>query len=115
MKPRHSVRSKHKPNLIGKKGEDNLQKTVGGLLTPGSRGGDLKCDDFLIEKKTTEKNSISVKKDYLEKIERIAFENNKIPALVIEFEALKRSFCPRQWAIVPIEILLEYLELKKNL
>ena len=115
MKPTPKAFSQSMPNKIGKKGEKNLQKKLGGWLTPGSRGGDLKYEDTLIEKKSTEKNSISLKKDYLEKIDRIAFENRKTPVLVIEFEPLKNSYCSTQWAVLPLEFFKELMELKNNL
>ncbi len=102
--------TKSMPNHIGKVGEKHLQKNLGGKLTPGSRVGDLQFEDLLIEKKSTEKRSISVKKDYLDKIERLAFENRRIPALVIEFETTKRSYCPSQWAVIPLDLFKELIE-----
>ncbi len=98
------------PNHIGKIGENNLQKRLGGKLTPGSRVGDLQYEDLLIEKKSTAKNSIVLKKDQLVKIEQLAFENNRIPALVIEFEVLEKSFYDSQWALVKLDFLKELLE-----
>ena len=103
------------PNFIGKLGEKHLQKELGGKLTPGSRVGDLQYSDFLlIEKKSTVNKSISLKKDHLDKIECIAFENRRTPALVVEFETTKRSFRPSQWAVIPLDFLKELLELKEN-
>lgn len=105
------------PNYIGKVGEKKVQKSLGGKLTPGSRGGDLRCGErakVLIEKKSTEKQSIILKKDYLEKIDRIAFGSNSQPVLVVEFEVLKRSACSSEWAVVPIEFFRELLELRNN-
>jgi hypothetical protein len=115
MKPIPKSFSQSMPNKIGKKGEKNLQKHLGGTLTPGSRCGDLKYEDTLIEKKSTEKSSISLKKDYLEKIDRIAFENGKVPILIVEFEVFKKSYCSTQWAILPLEFFKELMELKNNL
>ncbi len=98
------------PNKIGKIGEKHLQKQLGGTLTPGSRVGDLQYKDLLIEKKSTNNNSISLKQDYLTKIDRLAFENNRTPAVVVEFETLKKKICPHQWAIIPLSYLEELLE-----
>lgn len=106
---------KSMPNVIGKVGEKHLQKQLGGKLTPGSRVGDLQFgDSLLVEKKSTEGKSISLKQDYLRKIDRLAFENNRTPALVIEFDTLKKTICPDQWAVIPLHYLKELLELKNN-
>jgi len=109
------MKEKSRPNYIGKLGERHLQKQLGGKLTPGSRVGDLQYEDLLIEKKSTEKRSISLKQDYLEKIDRIAFENRRTPALVVEFETTKSNYCPTQWAVIPLDFLKELLELRKDL
>lgn len=109
MKPKPSF-NRSMPNHIGKKGENNLQKELGGNLTPGSRVGDLQYKDLLVEKKTTAKNSITIKKDQLIKIEQLAFENNRIPALVIEFEVLEKSFYDGQWALIRLDTLKELLD-----
>jgi hypothetical protein len=108
------MKEKSRPNHIGKIGEKHLQKELGGKLTPGSRVGDLQVDDILVEKKSTEKRSISLKQDYLEKIDRIAFENRRTPALVIEFETTKQKYCSTQWAVIPLEFFKELLDLRKN-
>lgn len=106
---------KSMPNHIGKVGEKHLQQELGGKLTPGSRVGDLQYEDeLLVEKKSTTAKSISLKQDYLIKIDRLAFENNRVPAVVIEFETLKKTICPSQWAVIPLHYLKELLELKDN-
>ncbi len=100
------------PNKIGRVGEKHLQKQLGGKLTPGSRVGDLQYKDLLIEKKSTDKSSISLKQDYLVKIDRLAFENDRTPAVVVEFETLKKKICPAQWAVIPLSYLEELLEIR---
>lgn len=110
-----SFNEKSISNHIGKVGEKHLQQQLGGKLTPGSRVGDLQYEDeLLVEKKSTVAKSISLKQDYLVKIDRIAFENDRVPAVVVEFETLKKTICPNQWAIVPLHYLKELLELKNN-
>lgn len=99
------------PNKIGKVGEKKLQKKMGGKLTPGSRGGDLVYNQYvLVENKSTDKKSISLKKDYLDKIDRIAFEGGKHPVLVVGFEATSKNYGEREWAVVPLNFLIELLE-----
>lgn len=104
------------PNKIGRKGEKNVQKSLGGVLTPGSRGGDLMVGkDILVEKKSTNKKSIVLKLDTLDKIDRIAFGSNRHPVLVVEFETEQHSFVNKEWAIVPLDLLKELLDLKNKL
>lgn len=111
MKPTPKTFNQSTPNKIGRRGEKNTQKSIGGKLTPGSRGGDLMLSNFLIEKKSTAGKSISIKQDYLEKISRIAFSGNKSPILVIEFQTLKKKMgCEDQWAFIPLSQLKELLE-----
>lgn len=109
------MKNRSTPNYIGKVGEKHLQKDFGGKLTPGSRVGDLQYDELLVEKKSTKGKSISLKQDHLRKIDRLAFENDRVPALVVEFETLKKTICAEQWAVIPLHYLKELLELKTNL
>jgi len=50
--------------------------------------GDLKSQDFLIEQKDTNAKSMSIKKDWLEKISEEARQKNKIPAMAITIDGL---------------------------
>jgi len=108
------MKNRATPNHIGKIGEKHLQQQLGGKLTPGSRVGDLQYEDLLVEKKSTQGKSISLKQDYLCKIDRLAFENDRVPAVVIEFETLKKKLCPEQWALIPLSYLKELIELKEK-
>lgn len=67
-----------------KKQEDRTAKNLGGQTTPNSGaasfcGGDVKLDNFLIECKTmtTEKQSMSIKKEWLEKTKEEALAQRK--------------------------------------
>lgn len=101
------------PQLIGELGEKNLRKKTGCVLTPGSGRGSIKGDglhDFkrVFEKKTTKSKSIRIKKDDLEKLEMQAGRREAV--MVIEFEV--QRFGSRQWAVVPLNRLLELYELE---
>ena len=67
-----------------KKQEDRTAKNLGGKTVPNSGaakfyGGDVKLDDFLIECKTmtTEKQSMSIKKEWLDKTKEEALSQRK--------------------------------------
>jgi len=82
-------RSRPKVNA-GRPSEKNTAKRLGGRLTPASGAvegakGDIVLDDFLVEAKSTIKNSISLKLDWLLKITGEARKVGKTPALAITF------------------------------
>ena len=104
-------------NEVGKRGEKNLQKETGCVLTPGSGCGKIKGDGVLnrkqmLEKKTTEKKSFTVSTAILEKLCAQAFDSGKEPVLVIEFEACR--FGNTQWAMIPLERLLELYKIESG-
>lgn len=51
-----------------------------------SQGGDIESADFLFEHKRTVKDSIALKRDWLEKVRAGAARLEKTPALIITFE-----------------------------
>lgn len=72
------------------KKEINDAKDFGAKQTIRSGGlwfskGDSKSDDFLIENKTTDKESFSIKAEIWEKISKEALLCNRVPMLSIEF------------------------------
>lgn len=117
-KPKPKSFEEDTSNDIGKRGEKRLQKDTGCWLTPGSGCGGTKGDGIhvgldksMIEKKTTTKKSIVVKKDALEKLQRQAFSANMHPVFVIEFEETR--FGANCWAMVPMDRFIELLESEK--
>lgn len=74
--------------------EKRIAKLLSGRVTPNSGGtkfggGDVIAEPFLIEAKTvtTPKNSISVKKEWIDKINKQAFEQGLREGIVaIQFE-----------------------------
>lgn len=74
----------------GENQEKKLAKKLGMKLQSGSgapwhKKGDIKGEIFLIESKNTEKDSMQIKKSWLDKIEREAHRYGKIPLLIIGF------------------------------
>lgn len=75
--------------------EKTLAKKLNGRITINSGAttdfdkADVESEHFLIECKTTDKKSYSLKKTILEKIEREANFKNKIPLMEIEIGTKK--------------------------
>lgn len=74
----------------GQKAEKHAGKRLGGRLQPGSGSqdhskGDIKGLNFLVESKSTIKDSISVKAEWLKKISQEAIETSKEAAVIIQF------------------------------
>ena len=91
----------------GQKAERKTAKRVGGSANAGSGSiegfkGDITLPTFLVENKSTEHRSISVKLDWLEKITREARERGKSPALSIQFVDKQGTplTCGR-WVMIP--------------
>lgn len=99
----------------GRKAEESLAKRVGGTLQPGSGAldgakGDVKVGDFLMENKSTQGASLSLKQDWALKIYQEALEQNKNPALSIQFvrgngQSEKRD----RWVMITEAMFLELI------
>ena len=80
------------------KQEKRLAKEFGGRVTAGSGSGrnkgDIDLDSFKIEVKRTDNQSISLKKEWLSKIDEEAFSVGKYPALILEIDGL-------EWVAIP--------------
>jgi Holliday junction resolvase len=109
-------------NSHGRKSEERLAKSMAAKLTPGSGAMDHAKGDMVregenitlrIEAKCTNKASISIKHEWLEKITREALETNCQPALTISFVsdngAAKKG---GDWVMIPKTVfdLLEELK-----
>jgi hypothetical protein len=91
-----------------KKAEYDTAKILGGKRVRGSGNqvfskGDVQLDDYLVEVKSTDYNSILLYSSWLVKIEEEARGVNKKPMLVICFNKLPAPF--DKWAIVPLKDL----------
>jgi hypothetical protein len=92
--------------------ERRAAASYGGSTTPGSGSGwirkaDVRTDHFLIECKTTTKESYSLKFADLDKLCKQALTDDKVPVFEIEYAGHKKrfvvldeeDFLPVKWAI----------------
>lgn len=105
--------------LMHQKQEERVARKLDGNVQRGSgnqphRRGDVRaCEEdvwaeLLVECKTTEARSIRVEAKWLEKITREALAQGKEPALNIEIQKMD-LMTPRDWTMVPTELLVELL------
>jgi hypothetical protein len=86
--------------------EKALAKRLGGSTTPASgatdsKKGDIVVGEFLLDDKSTIKDSLTVTKDMLIKISREAREAGKSPALSLSFSNM--GLTAKTWVCVPID------------
>lgn len=89
--------------------ERSLARNIGGRTVPASgafwsRKGDVRTDDLLIEAKTTEAASFSLKKVIWDKIRREALLDGRIPVLAVQIQG-------RNLVVLDEE---DFLELRAN-
>lgn len=100
----------------GQRAEKKTSGRLGVRKNPGSGAveglkGDLTADDFLIENKSTEHRSISIKLEWLEKIHKEARQVGRAPAVTIQFvDKLGNPVPYGRWALVPEDEFSEFLE-----
>ena len=99
---------------IGRLSETRLAKQLGGRLTPASGAlfskGDIDLGPVLLEAKSTIKDSLSVKFDWLSKIAQEARNVGKTPALAISFVAVSGKAWPDgEWVCLPRQAFEEIL------
>jgi hypothetical protein len=91
----------------GQKSERKTAKRLGGTTRPGSGAvagakGDIVLTEFLVENKSTEHASISLKLAWLDKISLEAREEGKAPALAIQFVDKNGNSKKRgRWVMIP--------------
>jgi len=95
---------------IAKNTGGRRQKASGAL--PGSKG-DVRAVELLAECKRTDKKSISITIEYLEKITREASFYNKIPSVAIEIDNPPK-FVNRDWVLLPAGFVEELLEVYRG-
>ena len=98
--------------------EDRIAKAVGGKrqkasgALPGARG-DVRSVELLNECKRTDKKSISISIEYLQKITKEASFYNCIPSVSIEI-ASPPKFVNRDWVLLPAGFVKELLEVYRD-
>lgn len=91
----------------GQKSERKTAKRLGGTTRPGSGAvagakGDIVLTEYLVENKSTEHRSISIKLEWLDKISVEAREEGKTPALSIQFvDKAGNSKRHARWIMIP--------------
>lgn len=90
----------------GRANEKIKAKRLGAKLTPGSgafnQKGDMVYRNFLVENKSTKKDSLALKKEWLLKIQHEAIMAGKLPALSLSFTTDSGADAPPgPWVIVP--------------
>lgn len=99
----------------GQKSERKTAKRLGGITRPGSGAvagakGDILLPDYLIENKSTEHKSISLKLEWLDKISVEAREEGRIPALSIQFVDKQGNSKKRgRWVLIPEDEFLDVI------
>lgn len=92
---------------------DNLDGRPIGGSGGGREKGDVNTKQFKIECKQTEKDSISIKRSWMRKIEVEAFDVGKNPLLVFDFEKTEHS--PQQrWVCIREQDFLAFQEFMES-
>lgn len=91
------------------KQEKRVAKTLNAKVQKASGSqafhkGDIKSKELLIEAKRTDKDSMSVKKEWLIKINAEAAAYNRIPGLSLEFDNMP-NLVPKDWIAIPAKEL----------
>lgn len=96
----HKNSDKKPTRYYSSKQEKSVAKKLNGITTPNSGAtqfakGDLKLDDFLVEckTKTTHSDSISIKKEWLEKVDKESlFMGKPYSALIFNFGPDEKNY-----------------------
>lgn len=94
-----------------KRQEKSAARDYGGRTVGGSGSGREKADvntpDVKLECKRTDKASMSLKREWLEKVFDQAYSSGRVPALEIEFEGGGRE--PARWVMIESRLFKEVL------
>lgn len=91
----------------GQRAERKTAKRIGGTTRAGSGSiegfkGDITLADFLVENKSTEHKSMSLKHAWLDKITREARSEGRTPALTIQFvDKQGTPISHGRWVLIP--------------
>lgn len=106
MNPFLNRQTKTKIGETGNRSEKKTAKRLGGRQTPASGAmagakGDIELPAFLVEAKSTIKESISLKREWLTKISGEALGKNKAPCVAITFTTENGLPKPRgKWILI---------------
>jgi hypothetical protein len=93
--------------------EKRVAKILGGRRQPMSGAGmfskaDVLHSRFLVECKTTSKQSYSVTKGTLDKLRQQAYDASRAPVLVFSLDDDRGV--PEDWAVIPLNVLKHLLK-----
>lgn len=100
----------------GRKAETSLAMRLGGTQRPGSGAlagakGDVTIGDFLLENKSSQGASFSVKQEHFHKIYQEALEVSKNPALAFQFvDSQGKSEKRDRWVAIPEALFCELID-----
>lgn len=110
-----------------RKQEERIAKKLGGYRLRVSGGahwskydkttedGDIATPELHIEHKRTDKKSLSIKREWLDKVKEGARKFSKTPALVITFEDPHKPYNnPEDWIVLPLEVVERLLKIDKQ-
>lgn len=99
--------TRNKSHKHGQKSEKKTAKRLSGIARAGSGAiegykGDITLPKFLVENKSTEHQSLSLKLAWLEKIDRESRSEGKAPAVSIQFvDKGGNSVRQGRWVMIP--------------
>lgn len=109
-------RSQSRIGETGRKAERKLAQRLGGRARPASGAmegakGDIEIDDFLMEAKSTVKDSVTLKFGWLSKIAHEARNMGKKPALAVTYTFPDGTpVRDGAWVLVPLRVWEENLK-----
>jgi hypothetical protein len=109
-KKKQRNKSMAQENRVAKAIGGRRQKASGAL--PGAKG-DVRAVELLAECKRTDKKSISITIDYLQKITQEAGYYGKIPCVAIEIQSPPK-FVNKDWILLPAGFVNELLEVYRG-
>ncbi len=111
---RDGRRRRRKSNAIAKRHELRVADELGGQRVPqsgaGAAKGDVLHEVLLVEAKTTDNASLSVKRAWLAKIAAEAAAAGRVPGLAIRFSGNPDPTAVTDWVAVPAEWLRDLLD-----
>ena len=113
-KPKPDYFAKEHNNKKSRKQENILAKKIGGKRQKASGAvthhrGDVSCKEILFEAKRTDKESLSIKKEWLSKISKEALMVGKVPGFSFEIGEAEQLI-EMSWTAVPTNFFQELLE-----
>ena len=109
---------KHEERLADELGGRRMRRSGGAYWSESDKNtddGDLGTPEFHIEAKRTDKKSMGVKKEWLDKVRDGARKFGKDPALILTFEEPnKPSVPPDDWICIPLDVLKRLLRLLED-